>query len=91
MFFLKKPNKLFIKIYNGKLENIEEAISELRTLGLNQAETVKLIYKEAGFPLREADHLVLYSPTWKDKLEDNIDLRNEFYDYLSNYERFEKS
>ena len=75
----------FEKIFDDhftSLDNIEVVLKVLRNEGITQIDTVKLIRAKLSIPLSDADKIVLYSDTWRDRKENNIQIRNTFFDSL---------
>jgi ribosomal protein L7/L12 len=60
----------------------EDIIIKLKESGKSQIETIKVLVKEYKLGLKEADKLVINSKIWKDKLEQNIKMRNDFFDEM---------
>ena len=49
--------------------SLQNAISEMRSLGLNKIESMKLLRDHAGIALSKAKDLVHLSPAWSDRQE----------------------
>jgi len=75
----------FEKIFDDhftSLDTIEVVLKVLRNEGITQIDTVKLIRAKLSIPLSDADKIVLYSDTWRDRKENHIQIRNTFFDSL---------
>ena len=69
--------------YNPNEEKIEEIILQLKDVGLSQMESTKVLMLKLKISLIEADKFILNSKTWKNKFQDNINLRKNFFNCLN--------
>jgi len=58
--------------------DVEIVIATLKEKGANQLQTVQAICRGLGMKLREADEVVLNSPTWSEQKELNVKIRDQF-------------
>lgn len=84
---MENISEILKKHYSGTEESLEIALFELKKAGCGQLKATMLLVQEHGFSLFDADRIVLYSKAWEAERDANINLRNEFYDYLSNPEK----
>lgn len=78
---MEKFEKIFDANFTS-LDNIEVVLKALGNEGITQIEIVKLLRAKLSIPLSDADKIVLYSDTWRDRKENNIQIRNTFFDSL---------
>ncbi len=62
--------------------DMEKVLLLLRQAGADPLQTVKLLMDTLGFPLKEADRIVLLSETWRDQRSAMVDLQNAWFDAL---------
>jgi hypothetical protein len=74
--------KLVKELYKSDVNNIEEVLLKLRESEISQLDSVRVFKTALGITLKEANHLVLYSKTWEDLKESNINANNIFWDII---------
>lgn len=77
-----KIDQIFDK-YNPNEENIEEIILQLKDIGLSQMESTKVLMLKLKISLNDADKFIINSKAWKYKFQDNINLRENFFNCLN--------
>jgi len=77
--------EIFWSIYKEKYQDIEAVIVQLRELGMDQFEIVRLLISELKMSLKEADALVVNSKAWKDFKKSTEDFREQFGDTLEHF------
>lgn len=80
---MKKLNIVeIIDSYNSDINNIEKIIFDLKNIGLSQKETTKILIQRLNLSLKVSDNFVVNSKAWQDKFQDNMNLRNNIFDFL---------
>ena len=69
---------------------IEAALKLMREAGLSQVACLRACREVLDLSLAEADHMVLYSETWADQLENNFRLRDAFLEALDELDAQDK-
>lgn len=74
----------FKKIYDGTEDSIEEGLSQLKTYGASQIDSIKVLNEVLGISLREADKIVLHSKAWNLQRDVTLDIRKDFDTQVNN-------
>ena len=69
---------IFDSKYKRDQESLELAMLEMRNFGASQFDTVSILRDKLCISLREADSIVLNSPVWRDRKNENLVLRKSF-------------
>jgi len=77
-----KYEKIFDPVYEGKPENLENALQKMRDEGVNLMISVWVVIRKLKLSILAADDVVLNSDAWKNGKEDIISKREEFCDLL---------
>jgi hypothetical protein len=83
---ITKFDKIFDSVYDERQSNLEATLTVIKNAGATQMESVMLLTKKLKMSLEEADSVVVNSNTWQESKEDVFRLRNEFGEYLDEFD-----
>ena len=83
---ITKFEEIFDSVYDGSQSNLEATLSVIKNAGATQMESVMLLIKKLKMTLEEADSVVVNSNAWEESKEDVFRLRNEFGEYLDEFD-----
>jgi hypothetical protein len=75
----KQINKIFDEFSRDEIETI---VLKLRRAGVSQGETLSMLYSKLNIDYGEARKLVYNAIAWRDQLERNLELLEEFFGSL---------
>ena len=83
---ITKFENIFDSIYDGSQNSLDAVLTAVKDAGATQMESAMILIKKLKMSLKEADFVIINSSAWQESKEDVSKLRNEFGEYLDEFE-----
>jgi len=65
--------------------DVETALAEIRRLGASQLQSLFAVKTVLDLSIVDGDHIILNSPTWSDRYQEVVDLRDQVAGFMDRY------
>lgn len=78
----EEMKEIFRTKYRNDPESLQDVLLILKSKGISQMQSVKLLIEEMNLSLSDADNIVLNSRAWINERSENISFRDSFFNTL---------